>query len=253
MNAHERSLRFRSLIMKALAFVTATTLSLSNEAFSQDKISNVATNNKNFFNSFTDDIKNSPVFVNGKLMIFATGVKIENFSDLIDMDAIDSISILKGTSATAAFGKYFKNGAIAITLKKDANPKLIPYDLADTLPAFTSKEGNLEEWLDYNIQNPQYKIKDNKTGVVIVSFVIGKKGKVSDIKIQHSPSTEFSAEATSIISHMPDWTPGIYKGKTINTSYVLFLYFHLKWVKATEAPTGYMDSLRKAGHQITSE
>lgn len=252
MNAHERSLRFRSLIMKALAFVTATTLSISNEAFSQDKVSNVATNNKNFINSFTDDTKKSLVFVDGKIT-YTGGVKIENFSDLIDVDAIDSISILKGTSATAAYGKYVKNGAIAITLKKDADPKLIPYDLADTWPTFTSKEGDLNEWLDYNIQNPQYKIKDNKTGVVIVSFVIGKKGKVSDITIQLSPSTEFSAEATSIISHMPDWTPGIYKGKTINTSYVLFLYFHQKWEKAIEAPAGYMDSLRKAGHKLISE
>lgn len=199
------------------------------------------------------DIKNPAVFVDGKLMIFATGVKNENLSDLIDVGAIESLSILKGTSATADYGKYGKDGAIAITLNKYVDPKLIPYDLADTCPKFTSKEGSLEEWLNFNMQNPQYKIKDNKTGIVIVSFVIGKKGKVSDIKIQHSPSTEFSAGATSIISHMPDWTPGIYKGKTINTSYVLFLNFHPKWVKATEAPAGYMDSLRKAGHQITSE
>ncbi|MDD3162303.1 MAG: DUF5030 domain-containing protein [Bacteroidales bacterium] len=199
------------------------------------------------------DIKNPAVFVDGKLMIFATGVKNENLSDLIDVGAIESLSILKGSSATTTYGKYGKDGAIAITLNEYVDPKLIPYDLADTCPKFTSKEGSLEEWLDFNMQNPQYKIKDNKIGVVIVSFVIGKKGKVSDIKIQHSPSTEFSAEATNIISHMPDWTPGIYKGKTINTSYVLFLYFHPKWVKATEAPAGYMDSLRKAGHQITSE
>ncbi len=200
------------------------------------------------------DTKNPAVFVDGK-MTYTGGVKIENLSDLIDMNAIESLSILKGTSATAAYGKYGKNGAIAITLNKDVDPKLIPYNLADTWPKFTGNKGNFLDWLDFNMQNPQYRIKNNEEGIAIVSFVIRKNGKTSDIKIQLSSSPEFSAEAIRLISIMPDWTPGIYKGKTINTSYVLFINFHPKrpHIEAIEAPAGYMDSLIKAGHQIISE
>jgi len=200
------------------------------------------------------DIKNPAVFVDGK-MTYTGGVKIENLSDLIDMNAIESLSILKGTSATAAFGRYGKNGAIAITLNKYVDPKLIPYNLADTWPKFTGNEGDLLDWLDYNMQNPQYRIKNNEEGIVIVSFVIGKNGKTADIKIQLSSSPEFSAEAIRLISIMPDWTPGIYKGKTVNTSDVLFINFHPKrpHIEVIEAPAGYMDSLRKAGHKLISE
>ena len=121
------------------------------------------------------------------------------------------------------------------TLTYDETPSSDVFDVVEEMPQFPGGAPKLMEYLSQNIRYPKEAMEANKQGRVIVTFVIGKDGSISDARVAKSVDEALDAEALRVISSMPNWTPGKQNGKAVNVKYTVPITFRLDG-KAKEAP-----------------
>lgn len=85
----------------------------------------------------------------------------------------------------------------------------------------------LMRWIQTNMQYPQDAIENDIQGRVYVSFVVGKKGVVSDIQIERGVASILDNEVMRLIGQMPDWKPGELDGFKVSSTMRLPINFTL--------------------------
>jgi len=98
-------------------------------------------------------------------------------------------------------------------------------DKSEIMPVFPGKEAGLLNFLRKNIHYPEKSREKGIEGTVYVTFVITKEGNVEDIKILRSVNDELDKEAMRVVSIMPQWFPGMQKGKFVKVQYSLPIRF----------------------------
>ncbi|MDD4822993.1 MAG: hypothetical protein PHI48_10615 [Bacteroidales bacterium] len=234
------SKRFVSLSMKNVLFIlTILVFSLNAKAVPDSifvgKAVKTVLRDTNLLKSLVADMKHPAFFVDGK-KCFRFGdlpKNLSNLADQFDVDAIDSLCFNKGFYSKPYPSATPTIGAIKITFKKNAHPKLVPFDASDTRPSFIANGGNFFTWIE---STGLYKDTVAVADLITVLFIIGKDGKVSKAKIlaDNPRYPESSAELLRLISTMPDWEPGKYKGKPVDVSFVDFFICTPKQLKGDD-------------------
>ncbi len=85
-----------------------------------------------------------------------------------------------------------------------------------------------------NIKYPKLARKNNTQGLVIVQFVVNKKGEIESPKIMRSLSDELDQEVIRVVMEMPQWTPGRQNGKKVSVFYNLPVKFKLQGSEPVE-------------------
>lgn len=98
----------------------------------------------------------------------------------------------------------------------------------EQMPEFKGGEQRMMKWIFQHVNYPRKAYKDNVEGIVIVSFVIEKNGRVDEAEIIRSVHPEIDAEALRVVKLMPSWKPGLQEGKPARVRYTLPLKFSLK-------------------------
>ncbi len=98
---------------------------------------------------------------------------------------------------------------------------------AEILPQFPGGEIELLKFLQQNIRYPDEAIEKQIEGKVIVKFIIGTDGQVSNPEILRSVSPELDAEAKRVVMEFPRFSPMKLNGKPVNSSYTLPVSFRL--------------------------
>lgn len=84
---------------------------------------------------------------------------------------------------------------------------------------------------------PEIAMKSGATGKVIISFVVEKDGKVSDVKavdfkadgeVSDECKDSFIAEAERVVASMPNWKPGQHEGENVRVKYTMPFTFRLQ-------------------------
>jgi len=163
----------------------------------------------------------------------------------ISPDNIAEIFVLKGDQAVAKYGEKGKDGVIEIITRSGAAPStdklkevtVTGYGKQETKDVFVVVEempqfpGGMEAmmlWISQRVKYPEQAKKDGITGLVMVSFIVNKAGKVTDVKVERSASPLLDAEAVRVIGEMPDWKPGTQHGKTVDVRMTVPVKFNLK-------------------------
>ena len=113
----------------------------------------------------------------------------------------------------------------------DAEPVFM---VVEEMPEFPGGNTELMKFLAKNIKYPAEAQQKGEQGRVIVQFVVGKDGKLSDIKIMRSISPTLDAEAIRVIKAMPDWKPGTQRGQAVNVKFNIPISFRLDGAKGNE-------------------
>lgn len=91
-----------------------------------------------------------------------------------------------------------------------------------------SFNGDLNEWVNKNLNYPKEAIENGIMGKVIVRFMVDKDGNVTQVQIVRSPDPILSREALRLFKTMPKWTPGTQGGKPgwslVNLSYNISVF-----------------------------
>ena len=117
------------------------------------------------------------------------------------------------------------------------------FQVVEQMPEFPGGLGEAMKFLAKNIKYPVAAQQAKIEGRVIVQFVVGKDGSISDVHTVRSVSPELDAEAIRVVSMMPKWNPGKQRGKAVPVSYTMPIMFRLQSPapKAVEAETaGYL-------------
>jgi protein TonB len=97
----------------------------------------------------------------------------------------------------------------------------------EQMPVFPGGEEALMKYLRDHINYPPMAVENEIQGKVIVDFVVGKDGKIRDIKVAKKLGFGFDEEAVRVIGSMPPWNPGKQNGRTVNVSYKVPVKFTL--------------------------
>ena len=119
----------------------------------------------------------------------------------------------------------------------------VVFQVVEQMPEFPGGMSEAMKFLAKNIKYPVAAQQAKIEGHVIVQFVVGKDGSVSDVHTVRSVSPELDAEAIRVVSMMPKWNPGKQRGKAVSVSYTMPIMFRLQSPepKVVEAETaGYL-------------
>lgn len=102
------------------------------------------------------------------------------------------------------------------------------FDVVEEQPSFPGGQGALMAWLKDNIKYPVVAAENGIQGKVIVQFVVGKNGSISNVKVLRSVDPSLDKEAVRVVSNMPNWTPGKQNGASVNVRFTLPVTFRLQ-------------------------
>ncbi|HRC32269.1 MAG TPA: TonB family protein [Bacteroidia bacterium] len=106
----------------------------------------------------------------------------------------------------------------------------VPMRVAEEMPEFPGGIEALTKYLSSHVKYPRQYLEMNVNGTVYLSFVINKKGKVTDISVLKGlhESDAFEIEAMKAVSSMPDWKPGKQSNKEVSVMYTLPVAFRTR-------------------------
>ena len=173
---------------------------------------------------------------------FATP-KAESLSNVIESESEALVSrVMPAAKAQAAESPEFVAIAPVQTVERaasdaveqpaaDVTEAMVPgdddkvYDIVEQQPQFPGGTDGLMKYLREAIKYPAEAAKQGIEGRVIVQFVIGSDGTVSDAKLMRPVNPLLDQEALRVISAMPKWTPGKQDGKAVAVKYTMPITF----------------------------
>ncbi len=102
------------------------------------------------------------------------------------------------------------------------------YKSVEQTAEFPGGQGDLLQYLMQNMKYPEEAYKANEQGRVIVKFVIGADGTVSDAQVIKGVSPSLDKEAIRVVSTMPKWIPAKVNGKSVASWFNLPISFKLQ-------------------------
>ena len=112
-----------------------------------------------------------------------------------------------------------------ISLQKEGEAQV--FDVVEEMPEYPGGISAMMQYLSANVKYPEEAHKKGVQGRVIVTFVVGKDGSISDAKVMRSIDPLLDAEALRVISSMPNWIPGKQDGKPVAVKYTIPVTFKL--------------------------
>ena len=143
--------------------------------------------------------------------------------------------ILKRSKAEALLQEYQlshtikpskKNQTESVVQEENINNQEV-YEIADKMPSFPGGNAALMNYLSQNIKYPIIAEKNGVQGRVLVEYVVGKDGYVSDVRVAKSVDPSLDKEAIRVVKGMPKWIPGEIDGEAVTVRYTLPVTFRL--------------------------
>ena len=101
------------------------------------------------------------------------------------------------------------------------------YDVVEQMPSFPGGISGLMTYLNQNTRYPAVAQENGVRGRVVVSFVVGKDGHISDVTVLRSVDPSLDKEAIRVVRNMPRWTPGKQGGEPVRVRYNVPVSFRL--------------------------
>ncbi len=95
-------------------------------------------------------------------------------------------------------------------------------------PSFPNGLQAMYMYLNQNVRYPEEAKEQQIQGQVILSFVVGKTGEISDVRVVQTPHRCLSDAVTGAVKRMPRWSPGRLSGFPIRVRYTLPFKFKLE-------------------------
>lgn len=114
------------------------------------------------------------------------------------------------------------------TIETDENRTDKVFDEVEQMPSFPGGLSALMNYLSSNIKYPVIAEENSIQGRVVVQFVVGKDGHISDVRVAKSVDPSLDKEAVRVVKGMPKWIPGKQDGQAVTVRYTLPVTFRLR-------------------------
>jgi protein TonB len=113
------------------------------------------------------------------------------------------------------------------TGKPSGDNQPVVVDPLEVMPEFPGGEQALFKYIKQNLRWPAQYSDSTFSGRVVVRFIITKSGKIDKPEILKGipGREEFSKEVIRLVTSMPNWKPGLFNGKAVDSYHVLPINF----------------------------
>lgn len=103
-----------------------------------------------------------------------------------------------------------------------------PFLIAETMPSFQGGDLNtFRNWVQQNVRFPQIALENGIQGRVVLTFVIEKDGRLTNIEVLQTPDRSLSEEAIRVLNKSPKWSPGKQRNQPVRVKYTLPVDFRV--------------------------
>ena len=100
--------------------------------------------------------------------------------------------------------------------------------MVEQKPQFAGGEAEMYKWLSANIVYPPAAAEEGVSGRVVVEFVVGKDGSITNVRVVRPRHPALDKEALRVVKSMPKWIPGRNNGQPVKVTYTLPVTFKLQ-------------------------
>lgn len=111
--------------------------------------------------------------------------------------------------------------------EEEEEEEVINFYVIENKPEFPGGQAAMFKYIAEHTKYPEIAKENGITGKVFVQFVIGKDGKVTDVKVIRGIDPYLDKEAVRVVKSMPKWKPGSQRGKSVKVSFQLPINFTL--------------------------
>ena len=159
------------------------------------------------------------------IVVDGSVVDIQHMSQLRNED-IESITVLKGESATSVWGSRGANGAICVVTKefqRRVQQKEIIVDTCTSrsprrnavLPKYPGGEVELSSFIARNVRYPQEALNKGVSGRVLVIVGVNTDGSVEVLDATGTEEKSLLTAAMEVVKKIPKMIPGTIDGKPV--------------------------------------
>ncbi len=99
--------------------------------------------------------------------------------------------------------------------------------VVENMPEFPGGDLGLMKYIQKNVKYPAIAKEYNITGKVYVSFIVDRKGSVTNVKIVRGVDKNLDAEAMRVVKSLPKYKPGKQRGKSVRVMFTIPINFTL--------------------------
>jgi protein TonB len=110
-------------------------------------------------------------------------------------------------------------------LTGDEGPQIVTF--AEQMPQFEGGQEEMMKYLQKNLNYPPVARENGIEGRVVLQFVVGTDGKISQIEVLKKLGWGLEEEAVRVVKAMPPWRPGKQNGKPVYVKFTLPIVFKL--------------------------
>lgn len=115
---------------------------------------------------------------------------------------------------------------IAEPVVEDDQPMNIA--MVEQKPSFPGGEQAMYQWLSQNMVYPPAASEEGISGRVVVEFVVGRDGAITNVRVVRPRHPALDREAERVVKAMPRWIPGRNNGQPVKVTYTLPVTFRLQ-------------------------
>ncbi len=191
-----------------LSFIVCICVANTNDVFSQ----------KRELQQFKGKVTNQEGEPVPYVSIYVPGTGRETSSDMSGNFSI------KAKHKETVYFRYIGMKDVQIQLDKNNPSEILVQIKPDTFrldnviehsPDFPGGLSGLREYLKKSIQYPKKAFRAGEEGQVTIEFTIDPKGNVINAQVVKSVSAKLDKEALRIIESMPQWKPGMQRGRPV--------------------------------------
>jgi protein TonB len=101
------------------------------------------------------------------------------------------------------------------------------FTVVEEMPTFPGGTGKFYEYVSQNLDYPTKAKKAAIEGRVILRFVVGVEGDISNVEVLRGIGFGCDEEAVRVIQSSPKWIPGKQRGRSVKVSVTVPLSFRL--------------------------
>lgn len=150
--------------------------------------------------------------------------QVKNQEDVLENEAaVGAVDITEGTNDLNKV--IVKEEVIAAPVVED---EPVSIAMVEQKPEFPGGEAAMYKWLGENIVYPSAASEEGVQGRVVVEFVVGKDGSITNVRVVRARHPALDKEALRVVKAMPKWIPGRNNGQPVKVTYTLPVTFKLQ-------------------------
>ena len=99
--------------------------------------------------------------------------------------------------------------------------------VVENMPEFPGGDLGLMKYIQKNVRYPAIAKEYNITGKVYITFIVDKKGNVTNVKVARGVDKNLDAEAVRVVKSLPKYKPGKQRGKPVRVMFTIPINFTL--------------------------